>query len=799
MFWNYLKIAYRTLQRNRLVSFINIFGLGLAMSVGMMELLIVQTELGYDLFHPHPNRTYRITSKYEQKSGSRFKLASTMLPMASALAEDTGYVEAAAFLYPAFNFTGAADKKELSIRGAFTNPAFFRVFGFTLASGNPATALEQPNSIVLSKSTAEKFFGNVNPVGQTISAQNRGVYTVTGVLAAIPGKSHIDFDAYVSASSLALLEAKHLLPEKTNDWNDFKAAHTYVLLKDDAGKTSLQGRLNSIAAGFNKEDKNGQSSFSLQPIEKIRPAPDDLYNDIGGGTSWSKLWIGINVSFIILLAACFNYTNLTIARALTRAKEVGVRKIAGAKRYQLFLQYIVESVVLSFFALGFGWLLLSLIIRWAPFNDGYEMIPSSWKYNAPYIAWTLGFALFTGLLAGTAPAWILSSFKPLRVLKNLSTARIFGKISLQKTLIVFQYSLSLVIIIFLFTFYRQFAYLGAADPGFKKEDVLVVPLEGLNAGITAQRIAQVSGVQSVSVLSATFTPHFSGMRSAAWIDNQQKKGINLNYYFTDPVFIPAMKILLLAGRNFEQQVDTSKEKDIIINAKAARGLGFLSNEAALGKQLWVNDSTSLQIIGVVNDFIYENAGKPVDPLAFRYQKAAGNYLFVGTAGTDRPALTARVAAAFAAVPGAKSFSASWLIEDIDRNNAQTATISLLGYLAFIALSIATLGLLGLVIYTVEVKRKEIGIRKVIGASKQQVVTMLSKGFVKLLLIAGIIAVPLGYTINFLFLQNFVNRVGYGLFSAIACFLFLLCIGLFTIISQTYKASLENPVKSLRTE
>jgi putative ABC transport system permease protein len=799
MFWNYLKIALRSLKKNRLVSFINIFGLGLSMSVGMMELLIVQTEMGYDKFHPYPNRTYRITSGYNQKKGNQWKFASTPLPLYASLAADTDIVEEAVNIYPAFNGTASTDTKELSLDGAFTEPSFFKVFGFTLAAGNPQTALQLPNSMVVTKATAARFFGSANAIGKSVSLKKRGVFTVTGVLNDIPGKTHISFDAYASAASIRLLERNKSLPEKSTNWGDCRSAYTYVLLKQGVGDKPLKGLLNAITANFNKEDKNGQAYFGIQPIEKVRPSDDDLYNDIGGGTAWSKLWIGIDVSLIILLAACFNYTNLTIARALTRAKEVGIRKIAGAKRHQLFAQYIVEAVLLSFCALTFAWVLLSFIIQYAPFNDGYEMIPSSWKYNSPYIAYTVGFALFTGLLAGTAPAWILSAFTPLRVLKNLSTAKIFGKVNLQKTLIVFQYSLSLVIIIFLFTFYRQFSYLGTRDPGFKRENVIVVPLEGLNAQIVSQKIAAVSGVQSVAGLSNPFQGRFFGMRSPAWTDNQQKDAVSLNYLFADPAFIPSMQLQLLAGRNFETASDTSNEKDIILNARAAMSFGFKSNETAIGKKLWVDDSTSLNIVGVVNDFNYENAGKSVLPMAFRNKKGACNYLFVSVTGSDKKTIVGRIALAWKSLATAQPFNSSWLDKDLEENNSQTATISLLGYLAFIALSIATLGLLGLVIYTVEIKRKEIGIRKVIGASKKQLVGLLSKGFIRLLFIAGAIAIPVGYTLSFFFLQNFVNRVGYGLFSAIACFIFLLFIGLFTIMSQTYQASGENPVKSLRTE
>ncbi|HMH22477.1 MAG TPA: ABC transporter permease [Puia sp.] len=799
MIGNYIKIAYRSLKRNKLISFINIFGLGLSMSVGMMELVILQDELSYDRFHPFPDRTFRVISSYHKKTGEQWTLASTPLPLYDLLKTDTADIAQTVNLYPVLNGAAHWGSKELTLRGAFTESSFFNIFGFRLAAGDPATALKDPNGMVLSKSTATKFFGTADPMGKTIRLDHRGNFIVTGVLADNPGKSHIDFDAYSSISAVPQLVLNKELPDRRNEWGDCRVAYTYVLLKPGAGKTTLNGQINAIAAAVNRYDKNGQLSFLTQPIEKIRPAPDNIYNDIGRGTSWSKLWTGIIVSLLLLFAACFNYTNLTVARALTRAKEVGIRKISGAKRHQIFTQYIVEACLLAFVASGFAWILLSFIIRYAPFNDGYEMIPSSFRYNLPYFLYTLGFTLFAGLVAGIAPAWILSAFRPLRVLKNLSTAKIFGKIGLQKTLIVFQYSLSLVIIIFLFAFYRQFSFMAAADHGFKRDNVLVVPLNGADEKIAAQTIAATSGVQSVSGLSTSFTPHYNGMRGPGWIDNSQKGSLTLNYFFADRHFIPDMKIGLLAGRNFTDGTDTASEQTVIINAKASRILGFKEPEKALGNKLWVNDSTSLQIVGVVNDFEYENAGKPIDPMAFRNKKGSYNYLFISVDPSDKQSVTDRIARIWKTLAPSQTFTSSWLDDDLENNDTPRTTISLLGYLAFMTVSIASLGLLGLVIYSVEIKRKEISIRKVIGASQQQVVSLLSKGFVKLLLIAGAIGVPIGYTLSFLFQLNFLSRAGYGLPAAVLCFIFLLSLGLITIISQTWKASLENPAKSLKVE
>lgn len=799
MIYTYIKIAYRSLMKNRLVSFINVFGLGLAMSVGMIVLVTYQDEIGYDRFHPHPDRTYRIISTYQKNDGSRWSMASTPLPLRAALDGGSGDIEQTVSLYPALSGTARIGGRELNLNGAFTEPSFFRVFGFTLAEGDTATAFRQPNDIVLSGEAARRFFGPAPALGKVLDLGNKGSFIVTGVLNEPPGKSHISFDAYAPFTAVPGLVQSKVLPEKSNDWGDCMITYTYVTLKTGTGTRNLSDRLAAMAVAINKTDKQGRLGFKLQSLTRIRPADDKIYNDIGGGTTWNKLWVEIDVALLILLAAAFNYTNLTVARALTRAKEVGIRKIAGAKRRQVFVQYIVEACVLAFCALGFAWVLLELIVRWAPFNDGYEMVPSNFDYPLPFVLDSFAFALFTGLLAGAAPAWILSSFKPLRVLKNLSTAKVFGSVGLQKTLTVFQYTLSLVIVIFLFTFYRQFSFLAAQDQGFNRENTMVVPLNGADAHVAAAAVAGISGVGSVAAMSNAFTSHFSGISGAAWVDQAQKNAVSLDYYFTDPAFVPSMKIRLLTGRNFGPRADSLPEHDVLLNETAVRQLGFTSDEQALGRWLWVSDSIKLNIIGVVADFHFEIAGKPMTALALRYNPKYFSYLYVGVEPGDKTALSDRLRQQWLRLFPATPFTYSWLDEDIERRDSQSATISLLGYLAFMTVTIATLGLLGLVTYNVETRRKEIGVRKVIGATNGQLVRLLSVRYVKLLVIAGCIGVPIGFILGSLFQQNFPVRPGGGGPAAMGCFVLLLGIGLVTIISQTFRAARENPASSLKTE
>ncbi|MBS1577954.1 MAG: ABC transporter permease [Bacteroidetes bacterium] len=795
MFKNYLKVGIRSLLKNRLISFINIFGLGLSMSVGMMVMIRVQDQFSYDNFHPNPQSTYRILSDYHKKTGEHWKMASTPLPLFDKLHELSG-IENVVSIYPAFNGKVATGSKELYINGAFTEPSFFNVFGFSLSAGDPATALTKPEGIVISKTTAEKFFGKENPLGKVLTMAGRKSFIVTGVMNEPPSKSHINFDAFSSIANVQPWEKDKILPDKSSDWYAFNSGYTYIVVKKNYPVKTIASELNTIAYGLNKNNKEGTAAFALQNIKGITPGSNDLYNDIGSGTSWTKMYFEIGVALIILLAACFNYTNLTIARALTRAKEVGMRKINGASRLQIFLQYTIESVIVALLSLGFAWVLLSFIIQYAPFNDGYEFIPSSFHNDKTFVGWTFAFAVFTGLLAGVSPAWILSSFTPLRVLKNLTTARIIGKISIQKALIVFQYTLSLTIIIFLLAFYRQFAHLAEADPGFERDNVLVVPLNGVDEKIASQKLAQISGVRSVCAMSSLFQGRFNGINTTAWLNNKQD-AISLNYYYVNTDFIRGMKLSILAGNNFPSQ--TGQEQYVLLNEQALKAFGLKDGGKAIGQKIWINDSTQLEIAGILKNFNYENAGRPIMPLALRNKKNAFNYLYLGFEGSERKTFANSIQQAMITLAPSQSFDTIWLDEQLQKTYSQSATISLLGYLAFMAIAIASLGLFGLVIYTVEVKRKEISIRKILGAESTQIIRLLSKGFIKLLFIAGLLAMPVGYMLSFLFLQNFADRVGFGAGSVLFCFSLLLLIGLATIISQTYKAATESPAKSLRTE
>jgi len=786
MLKSYIKIAWRNLWKHKLFSFINIFGLALSLSVCMVVLVQVKDDLSYDLFHPFPERTYRIlTDIVENKNNKQYKLASTPLPLKNVLSQQIDIIEAAVQIYPAFKGKAGYGDKEIQINGAFTDPSFFKVFGFKLSSGNEKKALELPNGIILSGETASRFFGKTNPMGKILNLEKMGVFQVTGVMEKPAGKSHLAFDAYASSLAVTQLEKSKALPERQNIWNSINNGYTYVLLKNNISSRNLNQLLQQISLTPELKTGDGKINFNSQPLSKITPGTDGIYNEIGKGTVWAKLLTVAGVGFIILLAACFNYTNLTIARALTRAKEVGIRKVSGAKRYQIFLQYIIEAVLIALIALAFACLGL------AQFNPDFH-------FNFQLSISVALFTIFTGVVAGVFPAWILSAFKPVNVLKGISTHKLFGNLSLQKGLMIFQFSLSILFIIFLSAYYRQFSFLETLDPGFYSKNILTIPSSQKDK-IFAEEISNISGVERISRTSENFGIRGSGTIPVFLHKPAGTQGVLCDIYFTDSGIIPLHRLKLTAGLNFPDNEEFVEEKYIIINEKATEVLGFKNIASAIGVTVWINDSTEVEIIGIIKDFYDEGAARKITPLLLRNRSDAFNYLNIQVNAADKKQAVKQISSVWNELNPHTPFEYEWLDKKIAQRENQSDAYSLMGFLAFISISIATLGLLGLVIYTVQTRQKEISIRKVMGASVNQLMYLLSKGFLKLLLIAGLIAMPIGYVVSFFFLQNFANRVPFGFGTLLLSFLFLLAIGMITILSNTYKASAANPVKNLRTE
>lgn len=773
-------------------SLVNIFGLALSMTVCMGVIMHVKELLSYDNFHPHLSGLYRVTSTVTNPNGNEWNLASTPLPLIDQLAADSSLIAGAARLYPYLDGTAIHEKGAVKISGAFTEPAFFQLFGFSLAAGNAQTALTLPNSIVLSRATADRLFGTAPALGKMVTIEGQGTYQVTGVLQPAPGKSHIQYDVYASATTIPQLEKAHSLPGRSNNWNTFLNAYTYVLLKEGVSWVVLNSALERHALPLNKKGQD-KVAFKAQAVSSITPAWDDLYNESGAGSTWGKMWAEIGVAFIILLSASFNFTNLSIARALTRAKEVGVRKVAGATRYQIFTQYLVEAVLVALLALVMAaWLLIC--------SSRYTTLGIEWgnltraATDISLLLYVLLFTLFTGILAGGLPAWVLASFKPAGIMKGLTNVRLFGSVNLRKGLVIFQFTLSLVVVIFLWAFYRQFSYMDAADTGFRKDNILSVSLQGADVQLLTDELSRLSGVESITAVSDNFGHSPSGVTGT--VVNKNDNPIDINYYFAEPDILAAMGLTLVAGNQIPAHTAV-QDTYVMLNEKAVKALSFKSNEAAINKNIWLNDSSRPQIRGVLKDFHFQNMGRDIAPMMLRFGPGNRyNYLNLHVQTGNKEQLIAQVQEVWKKVSPSRSFSYYWLNQYLTKGPGE---VSSLGYLAFICVTIASLGLLALVVYTIETRRRELGIRKVMGADIVRLTMLLLKGFLKLLLIAGCIAIPIGYFAGVLFLQNFAYRVSFGIGSAFVCALLLLCIALLVMLPQILRAAFSNPVKALRSE
>ena len=795
MFQRYIVIAFRNLRRQRLFTFINIAGLAVSMTVCLVVLISERRTFSYDNFHPAEARTWRVTSQALTPDGKRYHMASCPLPLGDALKTNYAAVEQVATLYGVLSGEGIINKKKINVRGAFATPSFFGVFGFKLAAGNPRTALTIPNSIVLTAETAQRFFGVNDPMGKVIQFDRFGSFIVSGVLQPAPADSHINYEAFASMSSVAALEQSGALPEKLHDWNTVRSCYTYVVMRRGEGVSALESALKDLDHHYDGLVEKGQGSLAFEPqaLSKITPS-QDLWDDISGTPPWGKVLAEIGVALGLLICAGFNYTNLSIVRSLQRAREVGVRKVNGAQRWQIFMQFITESVIMCILSLILAVFLL-LAMQSTHFT-GLPM-PDANLLDPHLLLLFLLFSVVTGIIAGAIPAWALSSFQPAKVLKNLVDIQLFGGLGLRKTLIVIQFALSLTAIIFLVTVYRQFTYKAVKDMGFSRKNILNVPLAGVDFQRMKERMLQLKDVEAAAASSGTLgMPRHSSFCMIRTGSNQDN--MEFGYYAGDADFLKVMHLKLLAGSTFPATAPKDKEQYIIVNETAVNAMGVKTPAEAIGKMLWLSDSVPVNIVGVVKDFNYQPIEVNIRPMAIRFIPGEFQQLQLSMAKGNPAAQLAGIKQAWLQLHPGEIFSAEWMDEQLASRNGQEV-ISMLGFLVFISTLIAALGLLGIVAYTSFTRRKEISIRKVLGAGAASLLLLLSKNYVRLILIAGCIALPLGYLGSVFFLRIFAYRVSIGILPMLGSFAFLVFLALATILSQTWRAIDVNPADNLRND
>lgn len=791
MFYSFFRIAWRNLWKNKLFSFINVFGLASGLLVCLLAMIGIKGAFDYDSIHPHPERTYRILTDLVTQDNDNRSFATSPLPLADELKQKYPFVEEVTRVIRN-NGDFSTGTKQLPVLYSVVDAGFFRIFGFRLEKGQPAVA---PKTIVLTQETAQRFFGSANPIGKVLTHHDLGALTVTGVLRESAAKTHLHFDVLVSVATLSGPAWQQALA----DWRNYSQGYTYVMVKPGMATDALAKVLpelsNRATNGLRFASEKGYTLRS-QPLTKLSPAREELMNATYEPTI-GKLETELGVGLLTLLLAAFNYINLTLARSLSRAREVGIRKVAGALRWQLMAQFMAESVVLSLFGLSMAYGMLQLI-KPMPFVQQWLIGGVEWESNVGVWFIFVTFSVLTGLLAGLLPAKVLTQFQPAQVLRSQTGLRVFRGITLRKSLIIAQFAISLFAMITLLSMARQQHYMGHTDYGFDRSNVFVIPLNGVSATRLQTEINQLAGVERVAATSALFGDHGDGWQTVRR-DRSGGDSTQAHIFSVDANLTSVMGLSMIAGHNLPASASDSASRLVLINEEAVRSFHLGNAGAAIGQTIWLNDSTDVQIAGVLNDFKFTTLVWKISPLIMRYQPATFRYLTVKVASGNPEEVRSAIARVWKRVQPYEPFAGIWYDTFLNDRHSHTDDLAFLALLIGLALSIACLGLLGMVTYTMELRTKEVAVRKVMGARIDQVIWLLSWDFVKLLLIAGAIAIPLGYLASSLFLTTFAYHISVGASMLGLCFGALLLLGGLTIGFRTYRTAITNPADSLRTE
>lgn len=791
MLKSYIKIAIRNLWKHKLFSFINITGLGLAMAFCFLQLIQVQSSFEKDSFHPYPDRTFRILTDATGGDGKQYSLASTPFPLRDKLQNEQSIIEKSARVIRSFDGSLSNGLKSLRLGGMYVDPAYFEIFGFELEKGKPAI---DPRTVVLTHETAERFFGKASAIGKTLTHPDYGTLTITGVFKSLGKyKTHLACDLVVSMATFPLINPK-VDPDNWLDYNTY----TFVLLTKNAKPEALNMALAEVSKDNQKlvdfKEIKGHA-FRSQKLSEISPDFENLLNNPFVEPVW-KIGVSLLIPLIIIILAGFNYVNLTLTRSLSRAREVGIRKVAGAKRPQLIAQFLIETVLIAFFALCIGYLGLVFMqsyihVRWL-----------TWEVLDTRLLWLIfiGFTLFTGFLAGILPARILSSYQPVQILKGELMPVGIGKFGFRKVLTIIQFVVALVFMSFIGITNSQFDYMATDNENFNRKNILNIPLPpNSDFKLLTNEMSKEAGVENIGVTSAPFNENAGkvqmGKLASKGDHKQDKEAFS---YAVDANFIDNMKLTFIAGKNLPISTDTAAHF-VVLNQKAAKSLGWNNARDAVGQSIIVNQREVI-VSGVVKDFCIMRYELPVSPLVLAFDPGEIKLLSLRVAeGIDQDKLTASLSNIWKKYHPHESFVYAWYDQQLYENYSEDGDRDFTRVMVFIVFIIASMGLLGMVNYTTEKRTKEVGVRKVMGASVAQIMQLLSASFLKIIFIAAAIALPIGYFLGSLFLKIFTYRTQLGPGVFLTCLGSLTLIGLLTIGIQTYKTASTNPAETLRAD
>ncbi len=797
MLRSYIKIALRNLWRNRLYSLLNIGGLALGMGCCLLIALYVYDEWSYDRFNANFDQIYRITEKQKQPEGI-FDVAATPGPLGPALEKDFPEVINATRVGRWLGLLTQGRQSAESNQMLVVDPSFFSLFNFPLISGNRATLFRSPDEVVFTQAMAERFFGanwrQKSVLGQAIKLNNQQTLTLVGIAQNPPTNSHIQFEV--------LMPFKWL--EKNDEWSmkwNSNSYHTYVQLRDgsEAGVATAFGA--KIFEQLKHYANGNETKLLLQPLSDIYLYSKFAFEtDHGKRSDIAYVRIFVVVGLIVLLIAVINFMNLATARAAKRAKEVGVRKTVGAHRSSLIAQFLGEALLMTFLAVGVGLILAEgLLPLFNNLTDKALQLPYQ---QAAFWLVLVALTAFVSLLTGLYPAFFLSSFRPATVLKgtfNRQSGRGF-----RQSLVVGQFVLSIAMIIGTVVIYRQLSFMQNIRLGFDKSQLVHVRLKGDLRGRALpfkNEVAQLPGVVQASVTTGNLVD-MSNQTEIEWEGQTPNDEFLITQMNVDPDFLPTTGMKLVAGRMFSAQIPSDTARQLgtyLINETAAKRMGWTPT-SALGKRVkfWGTDGT---VIGVLKDFHFRPLRMAIEPFIFRYQPLTPYFtLLVKLKPGTVPATLAGIANAYKKADPANPLTYGFVDQDLDAQyRAEQRTGQIILYFSILTILISCLGLFGLATFTAEQRTKEIGVRKVLGASVSSIVALLSKDFLRLVVIAIVVASPIAWYAMHRWLQDFAYKIDIEWWVFALAGLLAVGIALLTVSFQSVKAALMNPVTSLRSE
>ncbi len=794
---NYFKTSIRSLSRNKLFSTINIVGLAISMSIGILMITYLSQLLSYDEFHEKKDRIFRVNSTYSDVTGTDpFDLGSNSVYLGKKLQEEMPELEEVLIMRRNFRKDFKKGDNVIPSRGLYAEAAFFKLFSFELLEGDPETALQEPYSIVLTQTLATKLFGDEPVLGQVVEA-GEDLFTVTGLMPDVPFNSHMQFKVLCSFKTAEVIASKEN-QKSFGTWGSIWMNHVYVLLPEGAKPEILQSNLDRIAASENATYDRFTINFHLQNLTEMTPGPE-LSNNIGPTTSWQMIQqLGLLIG-IVIASACFNYTNLSIARSLRRMKEVGIRKVVGANRSQVFTQFVFEAVILSTLALvvAFGFYQL---IKPSFVQIVLETTPMTMDFQWVQLLYFLAFAILIGFLAGGLPAWVLSKVKAIAILQDFSGKGLVKGINFRKVLIVFQFVISMVLIIAATIDYRQYKYSINFDLGFRTENVVNMNLKRNKADLFLPGLSQLPEVQKISMAGMLPNTGEQWGDDVKYKDPMDSVSVHVNYVNKDYTEIHEMKFL--AGGTFPFD-DKDSSQFIIIDESLCTRLGFENPIDAVGETLILDRGrVKLQVTGVIQDYQYVNIRNESKP-SILIQGTSDDFVWINmlVKSDDPLALMTKLEKVFVEVDKVHTFEARFFKDRIEHAYRDfQMQFKVFSFLAFLAISIASMGLLGMAVFTAETRMKEISVRKVLGASNNNLFYLLSKGFLRMFIVASLIAMPFSYLFfEQVVLIDFANRISVNLLDLMSGVIVILIIGLSTIAWQTRSATQANPAEVLRNE